>query len=484
MLFSSLIFITVFLPCVLFFYYVVFRKNRYLQNCFLLIASLGFYAWGEPWFVLIMMLSICGNYIFGLLVDKFRENRGRARAVIAAMLVFNLSIIFIFKYLMFTVKNINALFGSGLDVGYIPLPIGISFFTFQAISYVIDIYREKGTVQRNLLNVGLYISFFPQLIAGPIVRYETVCLQIMNRRESFEDFSIGVCRFLVGLSKKVLLANNFAIIADQTFAFSAADYCSVGFAWLGAVAYTLQIYFDFSGYSDMAIGLGRMFGFRFLENFNYPYVSKSLSEFWRRWHISLGTWFKDYVYFPMGGSRVNSRGRLIFNLFVVWALTGLWHGANWTFIVWGLLYFVLLTAEKLTGYEKKLAAAGKGVQVLAHVYAMLLVMLGWVIFRADDLPDAISYIQTMFGFSKAAHTLPVFDKFFVGYLKENVYYFIFGILFSTPAARKIRELAENRLGEGSPVLSGLYVLSLGGGLLLSVAFLIKGAYNPFIYFNF
>jgi len=480
MLFSSLIFISVFLPCVLFFYYVVFRKNRHLQNCFLLLASLGFYAWGEPWFVLIMLLSICGNYIFGLLVDKHRESKNKARLIITTMLVFNLSIIFIFKYLMFTVKNINSILGTSIDVGYIALPIGISFFTFQAISYVIDIYREKGTVQKNLLNVGLYISFFPQLIAGPIVRYETVSDQIMNRKESFDDFSSGICRFLIGLSKKVLLANNFAVIADQTFAFAQADYCSTGFAWLGAIAYTLQIYFDFSGYSDMAIGLGRMFGFHFPENFRHPYVSKSISEFWRRWHISLGSWFRDYVYFPLGGSRVDNKARLIFNLFVVWALTGLWHGANWTFICWGLLYFVFLSIEKLIGFDKKIKTKGKFVNALAHVYTLFFVVLGWVLFRAETLPDAVEYIKVMFGGSD----LPVADKFFIGYLQENMYYLIFGILFSMPIANKIREFFETRFKSDNAVICILYAVILLGGLIFSTAYLVKGAYNPFIYFNF
>ncbi|MBQ2747807.1 MAG: MBOAT family protein, partial [Firmicutes bacterium] len=357
MLFSSLIFLVVFLPCARTGYYgialiakLLSRKNaapedteenadiienripagRKLQNIFLLIASLGFYAWGEPWFVLVMMLSILGNWIFGLLVNKFRESKASSRAVIIVMLVFNLSIIFIFKYLCFTLEQINNITKAEIAIPDIALPIGISFFTFQAISYVIDVYREKGEMQKNLLNVGLYISFFPQLIAGPIVRYETISDQINNRRENWDDFAEGVCRFVIGLSKKVLLSNNFALIANQAFSYDAADACSILFAWLGAIAYTLQIYFDFSGYSDMAIGLGKMFGFHFLENFNYPYISLSVSEFWRRWHISLGSWFRDYVYFPLGGSRVDTKARLVFNLFVVWFLTGVWHGANWT----------------------------------------------------------------------------------------------------------------------------------------------------------
>ncbi|MCR5482160.1 MAG: MBOAT family protein [Clostridia bacterium] len=487
MLFSSLIFLVCFLPLVLFFYYVVCRKSRSLQNIFLLIASLGFYAWGEPWFVLVMILSICGNFVFGLLVDRFRGQAAKAKGIIALSLVFNLSIIFIFKYLMFTLENINTLFGTDLSVGEIALPIGISFFTFQAISYVIDIYRGRGQVQKNVLNVGLYISFFPQLIAGPIVRYETISDQIRNRTESFDKFSAGVCRFLVGLAKKVLLANNFAVVADKAFAVATTDYCSSGFAWMGAIAYTLQIYYDFSGYSDMAIGLGKMFGFNFNENFNYPYISKSVSEFWRRWHISLGSWFRDYVYFPLGGSRVESKGRLVFNLLVVWFLTGLWHGANWTFIFWGLMYFVLISLEKVTGYDKRLkqiddepSKSRFSLTVFGHIYTMLLVIIGWVFFRADSITDALVYVSTMFGNSDVAF----FDKYFIGFGRENIFYFIFGILFSAPIAKKIRALADSRFSEHNPAVCILYAAVLIGGMIFAMAYLIKGAYNPFIYFNF
>lgn len=482
MLFSSLIFLVVFLPCVLFGYYVLFRKSRTLQNVFLLIASLGFYAWGEPWFVLIMIGSICGNYVFGLLVDRYRSQTKKAKAIIAISLIFNLSIIFVFKYLMFTVNNINALFGTAFSVGEITLPIGISFFTFQAISYVIDIYRDKGQVQKNLLNVGLYISFFPQLIAGPIVRYETIADQIQNRRESFDDFAAGCCRFMIGFAKKVFLANTLAVLADKAFAMVTTDYCSSGFAWLGAIAYTLQIFYDFAGYSDMAIGLGRMFGFHFLENFNYPYVSKSITEFWRRWHMSLGSWFRDYVYIPLGGSRVASKGRLVFNLLVVWFLTGLWHGANWTFICWGLMYFVLISIEKLTGFDKKLTKGevSKAGRFIAHIYTLLLVMFGWVFFRADDLGHAMTYFSVMFGNSDVAF----FDKFFLGFLKEYAWYFFFAILFSMPVAKKIRAFIEERFADRNIAINVAYAILLVGGLIFAMSYLVKGAYNPFIYFNF
>lgn len=300
MLFSSTLFIYAFLPSVIFVYYALLRKSRTLQNVFLLFASLFFYAWGEPKFVLVMLLSIFANWSFGILVDKSRNSKSRSKAVLAATVIFNLSILFVFKYLDFTIDNINTVFKSNIPTTGIVLPIGISFFTFQAMSYVIDVYRGKGTVQKNIFNVGLYISFFPQLIAGPIVRYETIADQIINRKETLEDFFQGFTRFVFGLSKKVLLANSFAVIADRAFdGLEKGAELSVLGAWLGAICYTMQIFYDFSGYSDMAIGLGKMFGFRFLENFDHPYISTSITEFWRRWHISLGTWFRDYVYIPL-----------------------------------------------------------------------------------------------------------------------------------------------------------------------------------------
>lgn len=478
MLFSSLVFLSGFLPAVLLIYYVFLRGRRKAQNVFLLLASLGFYAWGEPWFVFVMMLSIIGNWIFGLLVDRYRTYKFRAKSVITISLVFNLGIIFIFKYLMFTVSNVNKLFGTSISCGKIILPIGISFFTFQAISYVIDIYRQRGEVQKNPLNVGLYISFFPQLIAGPIVRYQTVAKQINNRTETFQDFSEGVKRFITGLGKKILIANNVALIANYSFNLG-SDNRSVAFAWLGALAYTLQIYFDFSGYSDMAIGLGKMFGFHFMENFDYPYISKSCSEFWRRWHISLGSWFRDYVYIPLGGSRVSGKKRLIFNLLIVWFLTGLWHGANWTFICWGLLYFVFISVEKLSGFEKKgnsvLAASFK------HVYTMFLVVMGWVIFRAVNINVAIDYIKTMFVPSKAG----VIDEIFKLYISEYGIFIIAGLIFSLPVAKKISESFNKKIKwEESYPTAFLYGIVMILIMLVSISYLVKGAYNPFIYFNF
>lgn len=471
MLFSSLIFLTCFLPIVLLLYYTVCRFSRKLQNIFLLIASLGFYAWGEPKFVFVLIASVLMNWVFGLIISKVRSNKLKSKITITIMLIYNISIIFVFKYLMFTMKNIQSITGIDFNIPKIILPIGISFFTFQAISYVIDVYREKGQAQKNPLNVGLYIAFFPQLVAGPIVRYETVAEQIQNRKESFNDISEGICRFLVGFSKKVLLANNLALVADKAFNLLGTNDLSLGMAWLGALCYTLQIYYDFSGYSDMAIGLGKMFGFKFDENFNYPYISKSTTEFWRRWHISLGTWFRDYVYIPLGGSRVGIKGRLFFNLFVVWALTGLWHGANWTFICWGLLYFVSISVEKAVGLDKMQSHA-----MLRHIYTMLLVMFGWVLFRAENIIDAFIYLKTMF----IPSINGIIDPEVIVCTKEYIVFLIFGILFARPLAKKISrtKLAKTKVAEA------LYVIGLIGLFIASISYLVKGAYNPFIYFNF
>lgn len=415
-----------------------------------------------------MILSIIFNYYFGIQVDKYRDDKKKSRIVITVMLIFNLSLLFIFKYLMFTLSNINNLFRLNITIPNIVLPIGISFFTFQAISYVIDVYRDNAKVQRNILYLGLYISFFPQLIAGPIVRYKTIAEQIENRKENFDDFSKGVCRFIIGMAKKVLLANNLALVADYTFSLNTNN-ISVTMAWLGAIAYTMQILFDFSGYSDMAIGLGNMFGFRFLENFNYPYISNSISEFWRRWHMSLGTWFRDYVYFPLGGSRVASKKRLVFNLLIVWSLTGLWHGANWTFIVWGLLYFVLITFEKLTAIDKKIGWIG-------HIYTMLFVIIGWVIFRADNIQYAIGYIQSMFGLNSNE----IIDASARLYLSENKYFYIAAILCSIP----LKEFIGKKLNLNKKIYDIIYILLILVLMFLAISYIVKGSYNPFIYFNF
>ncbi|MDO4550087.1 MAG: MBOAT family protein [Planctomycetia bacterium] len=492
MLFPSEIFLFVFLPFVLFTYYCLLFKWRSLQNVFLLVMSLLFYAYGEPSFVFVMMISIVMNWAFGLLVDRFRGSPRATKSVLVAMLLCNLGILAYFKYWMFVLGNINHFTGSYIPIPKITLPIGISFFTFQAISYVLDIYRGKGQAQKNPLNVGLYISFFPQLIAGPIVRYETIAEQIKHRNESLDDFSEGVCRFIVGLGKKVLVANHMAIVADAAFALPPGE-LSVGLAWLGALAYTFQIYFDFSGYSDMAIGLGRMFGFRFLENFNYPYISTSISEFWRRWHMSLSSFFRDYVYIPLGGNRV-STPRLGVNLFAVWALTGLWHGADWAFVLWGLLFFVFLVFEKLIKLEKRWNAPW---QIPMKVfYTMLIVVVGWVLFKSGfdasvmefskgntfhSLTLAGSYLQTMFGFS----TNVFWDDLAHFHWHETRYVYCFAVLFSFPVVPWLVKKYENSSSATAQnVFSVLYTLLYCGLFILSVTFIAKGGYNPFIYFNF
>ena len=467
MLFSSTTFLFFFLPFAIVIYFTILKNKRKAQNIFLCLISIVFYAWGEPAFVFVMLFSILINYFLGLYIGKKERTNPKSKIALVIAIIINFSILFVFKYLSFTMTNICQLFGLNINIPNIALPIGISFFTFQAMSYVIDVYRGEE-YQKNILNVGLYISFFPQLIAGPIVRYETVAHQINNRKESLDDFASGVYRFIIGLGKKVLLANTMAVVADTFFNGEVSNQ-SVLSAWVGAIAYTFQIFFDFSGYSDMAIGLGRMFGFHFLENFNYPYISTSITEFWRRWHISLGTWFRDYLYFPLGGSRVKSKFRLIFNLFIVWLLTGIWHGANWTFIAWGLLFFVLLVFEKLSGFQKF-----NKLKLLKYIYTMFFVVLGWVIFRADSIQDAFTYIVTMFG-----STGSLVDNAALFYIKENAVCIFISVLASTPILKWFHNrFLHNRIG------NVITAICLVGILFVSVVYIVKGTYNPFIYFNF
>ena len=402
MLFSSTEFLFAFLPAVLIGYYLL-AFSRPLKNLWLLAASLGFYAWGEPRFVLVMLASICANYVIGLLIGSRAAGTPpplRAKLALTAGVIGNLSLLFVFKYLTFVCKNIGAVLPLPFVLPEIALPIGISFFTFQSMSYLIDVYRGRASVQKNPLDLALYIALFPQLIAGPIVRYETVAEQIRSRRESWAMFHPGLCRFLCGLFKKVLISNQMGLVADRAFSMNGDGTLGCAMAWLGALSYALQIYYDFSGYSDMAIGLGKMFGFSFEENFDYPYISCSVTEFWRRWHISLGTWFRDYVYIPLGGSRVKTRTRLVCNLAVVWILTGVWHGAAWNFLFWGVWFFVLLTVEKLCFAEAIRAASAKPFykKLGGWLYTMTAVLLGWVLFRAESLPLVCSYLKTMLGF--------------------------------------------------------------------------------------
>lgn len=482
MVFSSLPFMLIFLPAVLLIYFVILR-GRTARNVFLSIASLFFYAWGEPWFVLVMLGSILLNYCFGLLVGRHRENTRAAKAAVALAVVVNMGLLFVFKYLTFILTNIKAAGNFSFEVPQILLPIGISFFTFQALSYVIDVYRGKGKMQTNPLNVCLYVSFFPQLIAGPIVRYETVAEEIQNRRENWADFTQGVSRFIVGFGKKVLLSNTLAVIVSGTFRVATASgglsgtdpaTLSVGQAWLGGVAFALQLYFDFSGYSDMAIGLGRMFGFHFLENFDYPFISRSITEFYRRWHISLGTWFRDYLYIPLGGSR---RGELrsAFNLFVVWLVTGFWHGANWTFVTWGLFTFVFIMLEKylrLHPFMQKYGAIG-------WLYTMVVFVCSAVIFNSPTLADSISYLGSMFGLNGN----PLIDNTFKFYVSQNLVVICLSLIFATPVAKYAGKLLQKR-PVTARIANILYPVVMAGILVVSMSFLVKGVYNPFIYFNF
>ena len=470
MLFSSNIFLFLFLPATLLGYYLL-RPSVQLKNYFLLLMSLGFYAWGEPVYVFLMLASITGNYLFGWLVGTAKKP-GTKKFWLVTSVVFNLGILFWFKYTNFLIDNINVLLGTDLPRIAPALPIGISFFTFQAMSYVIDVYRGTTEIQKNPLYLALYISFFPQLIAGPIVRYNTIAQQIRERKETWEAFQSGVCRFIQGLGKKVILSNMLALTSEEVFRLAVGRELSVLMAWLGGLAYFQQIYFDFSGYSDMAMGLGRMFGFEFEENFRYPYMSRSVSEFWRRWHISLGQWFRDYVYFPLGGSRV-SRGKILRNLFVVWLLTGIWHGAAWNFILWGVLYGVMITFEKFTGYPQRFRhpAAAFGYRI----FTVLLVLFGFVLFGAADVGAALYQLKVMLGFGSGG----LYDLRSLFLLSEYWPFYLLGIFAATPAWSSITA----RLPRG-PVTELLKTAGYMLVLILSASFLAMGAHNPFIYFNF
>lgn len=450
---------------VLLIYYNPIFTSRNFRNNFLLLASLVFYAWGEPIFVFLMVLSIIVGWFAGLKIARAKTPLAKKRILILAV-AFHVFILFIFKYLTFISSQLGLLLNQDFSFIKIALPIGISFFTFQLLSYLFDVYYGKAAAQANLLHLGLYIALFPQLIAGPIVRYETIEDQILNRKENLRGFSDGMICFIYGLGKKLLIANYMAQIADNIFDSGAAE-LSVATAWLGAVAYTLQIYFDFSGYSDMAIGLGKMFGFQFPENFNYPYIARSATEFWRRWHMSLGSWFRDYVYIPLGGNRV-SKLRWMWNMFTVWALTGIWHGANWTFLAWGLLYFVLLIFEKVTGFADKIGR-------LAHVYTMSMVIIGFTIFRSENITFAINYVATMFGIGTSLFS----DEIFSYCLWNGRVVLFIALLLSTPIfplfMKKLESLRLRNILE--PVLTTcIFLLSLIGA--------ISATYNPFIYFNF
>ena len=472
MVFSSLLFLIFFLPALCLCYFCLPARFRAARNVVLLAFSLFFYACGGTDYLFILLSSVLVNYLCGLLADTKRRKAVRLAGLWAAA-VFGIGLLGWFKYAGFFARNLNAL-GAGLAAPQIVLPIGISFFTFQGLSYVIDVYRGNARCQRNPVYVALYIALFPQLVAGPIVRYSTVAQQITDRKETLSGFSQGAVRFLFGLGKKMLLANAMGEIADGVFAQSPLT-MAASLAWLGAAAYTLQIYFDFSAYSDMAIGLGRMFGFRFLENFNYPYISRSVTEFWRRWHISLSTWFRDYVYIPLGGSRC-ARRRSMFNLAVVWLLTGLWHGAEWTFVLWGGWFFLLLAGEKLLWGRALERLPG----AVRHGYTLLAVILSWVLFRSSDAAYAGGYFAAMLGLGGGAA-----DGQTVYYLLEYWPEWIACVIAALP----IKDWLEKRLPEDGtspgallrvwgPKLAALTLLALSYGKLAT------GSFNPFIYFQF
>lgn len=460
-----------FLPVCLLLYFIL--RGIKARNDLLLAMSLLFYAWGEPKWIVLMIVTTLVDYGAGLLVDKYRGQK-QAKWALAGSVVITLSFLAIFKYLGFFNQNLNSIFGAELPTQIFNLPIGISFYTFQAITYVVDVYRGKARVQRSYANLLLYVSLFPQLIAGPIVRYTDIAEQLESRETTVEGFARGITRFVTGLGKKVLLANIAGQIATSLIGGDLSKASVLG-AWLGIFAYTFQIYFDFSGYSDMAIGLGHMFGFTYVENFNYPYISKSITEFWRRWHISLSTFFRDYVYIPLGGNRRHQ----LRNMFVVWALTGLWHGASWNFVLWGLYYFVFLAIEKLFlgKYLEKLPA------VVGHVYALFIVVVGWVFFYFDDVSRLGQMLKLMFGFSGQAGMIPT-DTIL---LKNHLVFFMVAIVACIPVSKLVKALLIrfSRRGTVQEAVAGavgiIYDVAL---LFFSTAALVGASYNPFLYFRF
>lgn len=470
MVFSSSVFLWMFLPCVMVLYYLFNDKYR---NLLLLVASLLFYAWGEPIYVFLMIGSILVNYMFGIWVGSTQKS-GQKKFILCISIILNLGMLGVFKYSNFIIDSINSISGRELlSQVNIALPIGISFFTFQILSYVVDVYRGGIKPQRNLISLALYISFFPQLIAGPIVKYHDIELQLRNRTSNVDKIYDGVRRFLLGLGKKMIFANGFGVIADQIFGLTIAQ-LSTKTAWLGILCYTFQVYYDFSGYSDMAIGLGKIFGFDFMENFNYPYLSQSIKEFWRRWHISLSTWFREYLYIPLGGNR-KGNVRTYINLLIVFFATGLWHGASWNYVIWGMFHGVFLVIERL--FLGKVLEKNP-IKILNRVYTLLTVVIAWVFFRADTLTQALGYIKTMFVYEP--------DTFYGITSYINPYFLIIailgvllcGIVQSTKIAKKVNQLSTTSLYHVSEIV--LYIVILFMVTLL----LSSGAYNPFIYFKF
>ena len=461
MLFSSIPFLYYFLPIVIAVYFLV---PRVLKNAVLLLSSLVFYAWGEPRYVFLMIATITLFYICGLAIEKAQKNTWK-KVFLTLSVVISLGLLAIFKYADFFVDSFNKATGLSIPLLRLALPIGISFYTFQCLSYTIDVYRGNALAQKNPISFGAYVALFPQLIAGPIVRYVDVARELNSRTHSWEDVTLGIRRFLIGLSKKILLADNFALLIKI---FRESGEPSVLFYWMYAVAFMLNIYFDFSGYSDMAIGLGRIFGFHFIENFNYPYLSKSVTEFWRRWHISLGSWFRDYVYIPMGGNRVG-KGRWILNILTVWMLTGLWHGAAWNFVLWGLMFAVLLLIEKWVPALQKMPT------ILRRVYVLLLVIISFVLFNGETIAQAGNDLAGMFGLGG----LPGVTAETMYYLRSYSVLFLIGFVGATPVVRDTASRIGNT--KAGQVLEPVVLILL---LLLCSAYLVDGSFSPFLYFRF
>ena len=467
MLFSSVSFLHYFLPITLILYFV--SKDKY-KNIILLLASLFFYFYGEPKYTVLMLISAFSAYIHGILIEKFRE-KGYSKLFLVSGLVVSLGILIVFKYMDFIIKNINYISNSNIKLLRLVLPIGISFYTFQGLSYIVDVYKKDAKVCRSFVDFATYVCLFPQLIAGPIVRYTTIEDELKNRTHSFDKFAYGVNRFVVGLAKKVILANNLGMIVDIM---TKSNEKSVLSYWMVAIFFSLQIYYDFSGYSDMAIGLGRMFGFDFLENFNYPFISKSIKEFWRRWHISLSSFFRDYVYIPLGGNRV-SRGRWIFNLLIVWSLTGLWHGDSWNFILWGLYFALLLIIENLflQNILSKLPA------LIQHIYAKFFIIISFVIFNNENIKDLWSSLYNMFNF----RGLDLYNDFSTYYLKSYTVLLIVSVIGATPILKNIIQKINKNV-TGQKVISTINPILNIVLLVVVTAYLIDGSFNPFLYFRF
>ena len=461
MLFSSLTFLLAFLPLVLVLYYV--NNNRVYRNIILLISSLIFYSWGEPRTIIIMIITIIVNYVMAIMIEEKEKYR---KLLFIVTCIFNIGILFFFKYFNFFVNDVLMLKNVTLNI---ILPIGISFYTFQILSYVIDVYKKEVVAQRSIINLGAYVTMFPQLIAGPIVRYQTIAKELTERKEHVDDITEGLRRFIIGLGKKIIIANQMAIIADTVYITIPLHDLNTRFAWIGTIAFALQIYYDFSGYSDMAIGLGKMFGFHFVENFNYPYIATSITDFWRRWHISLSSWFRDYVYIPLGGSRC-SKARWMLNIMIVWSLTGLWHGASYNFVLWGLYYGVLLMMEKL--FFKKYLDKLRGIN---YIITMLIVLVGWVFFNSSSVDQIIYMIRNLFGFN-GSFSLILLNNQGILYLLP---YMLIAIIGMGPWINQLFiKIRNNTIGF---TIYDIYLVVI---LVVCLIFLINNSYNPFIYFRF